>query len=123
MLFNDYKREVTNDAIWAIEQGDYDYCKDVCQAIDEMWTDDSITGNGSGSYTFNTWKAQQNVEELIWDESFIWELDAICQDLGELVKQGAETVDVTARCLALSYAIDEIIEAWEEHNNKEEKAS
>ena len=79
-----------------------------------MWTDDAITVNGSGSYTFSTYQAQQNVGELIFDEDFIDELDACCIDLGDLLKEGAEAVDVTARCLALSYAHEAITEALED---------
>lgn len=28
---------------------------------DTLWTDDSVTGNGSGSYTFSTWLAEENL--------------------------------------------------------------
>lgn len=28
---------------------------------DELWTVDSVTGNASGSYTFNTWEAEENL--------------------------------------------------------------
>lgn len=28
---------------------------------DNLWVNDSVTGNGSGSYTFNTWKAEENL--------------------------------------------------------------
>ena len=27
---------------------------------DILWIEDSITGNASGSYTFNTWQAEEN---------------------------------------------------------------
>ena len=28
---------------------------------DEMWTADEVTGNGSGSYTFSRWQAEENL--------------------------------------------------------------
>ena len=28
---------------------------------DELFIADSVTGNGSGSYTFNTWEAEENI--------------------------------------------------------------
>lgn len=28
---------------------------------DALWCEDSVTGNGSGSYTFSTWKAEENL--------------------------------------------------------------
>ena len=33
---------------------------------DELWTVDSVTGNASGSYTFNTWEAEENLAHN-WD--------------------------------------------------------
>lgn len=33
---------------------------------DELWTADSVTGNGSGSYTFSTWKAEEYLAHN-WD--------------------------------------------------------
>lgn len=33
---------------------------------DDLWADDSVTGNGSGSYTFSTWKAEENLTHN-WD--------------------------------------------------------
>jgi len=29
------------------------------QLFDDMWVNDSVTGNGSGSYTFNRYKAEE----------------------------------------------------------------
>lgn len=102
MTFQDYVSEVTKDACEAIDNGYYDYVNDADDLTDEMWCDDSITGNGSGSYTFSTWKAQQNVSGVIWDEEFIDELSDMDIDLCSLMKDGAEAVDVTARCIALT---------------------
>ena len=31
------------------------------QLFDDMWVNDSVTGNASGSYTFNTYKAEENI--------------------------------------------------------------
>lgn len=114
MLFMDYIDAVTTDAVDAVERGDYDTYTDIDDVIDAMWVDDGITGNGSGSYTFNAYKAQENVSDLIWDDQFIDELDGMCIDLADLLRDGAESVDVTARCLALSYARDEVEGAWDE---------
>lgn len=121
MTFQDYVNEVIKDACEAIDDGVYDYVNDADDLTDEMWCDDSITGNGSGSYTFNTWKAQQNVSDVIWDEEFLNELDDMCVDLGSLMKDGAEAVDVTARCVALTgEAAQSIIDHF---NMRKDKAS
>ena len=74
---------------------------------DHLWTVDSVTGNGSGSYTFNTWKAEENL-------CHNWDLLAEALDeLGsktDILKQGAEALDVTIRCYLLGQAIADELE-------------
>lgn len=81
-------------------------------ANDELWVDDSVTGNASGSYTFSTWEAEENLchnmDEL--EEA----CDEFGQDIGEAVKNGAEYCDVTIRCYLLSQAISAAIDELEE---------
>ena len=81
-------------------------------AYDELWVDDSVTGNGSGSYTFSTWKAEENLchnmDELEDACNEFW------QDIGKAVKQGAEYCDVTIRCYLLGQAISAALDELEE---------
>ena len=42
----------------------------------------------------------------------------MCVEIGELLKQGAEALDVTARCLALGYVSEEIRQAFEEYRDE-----
>ena len=81
-------------------------------ANDELWINDSVTGNASGSYTFSTWQAEENLCHNM-DE-----LEDACnefgQDIGEAVKQGAEYCDVTIRCYLLGQAISAAIDELEE---------
>ena len=81
-------------------------------ANDWLWTADEVTGNASGSYTFSTWKAEENICHNM-DE-----LEEACnefgQDIGEAVKQGAEYCDVTIRCYLLGQAISAAIDELEE---------
>ena len=110
MLFKDYINEVENDAAeWIDENRDYiDPHEDM---VDALWTEDSVTGNGSGSYTFSTARAWDNIagtgysDCLLFDEEFISELEGIGLSIGEMLARGPESIDVTARCLAL-YRID-----------------
>ena len=81
-------------------------------ANDWLWTADEVTGNGSGSYTFSTWQAEENLCHNM-DE-----LEEACnefgQDIGEAVKQGAEYCDVTIRCYLLGQAISTALDELEE---------
>jgi hypothetical protein len=82
------------------------------KANDELWTDDSVTGNGSGSYTFSTWQAEENLSHNM--DELEEACDAFGQDMGEAVKQGAEYCDVTIRCYLLGQAISAAIDELEE---------
>ena len=112
-----YLENVTADAKQAILENlkywdfsDRDELEEV--ANDELWCDDAVTGNGSGSYTFSTWKAEENLchnmDEL--EEA----CDEFGQDIGEAVKLGAEYCDVTIRCYLLPQAISDAIDELEE---------
>lgn len=86
---------------------------------DELWIDDQVTGNVSGSYTFNTWKAEEN---LCHNMSLLEEAcDEFGQDVGEAVKRGAEYCDVTIRCYLLAGAISEAIDELEAEGYFEEE--
>lgn len=67
---------------------------------DALFTDDSVTGNGSDSYAFNVAEAAESACGLVFDDEFIAETGAAGYGL-ELFAEGPETVDVVARCLAL----------------------
>ena len=112
-----YLKEVTNDAKAAIlenmDMWEWHNREELEEnANDWLWTADEVTGNASGSYTFNTWKAEENLCHNM-DE-----LEEACnefgQDIGEAVKQGAEFCDVTIRCYLLSQAISAAIDELEE---------
>lgn len=83
---------------------------------DKLWTIDSVTGNGSGSYTFSAWEAEENL-------CGNWELLAeAMEEFGcaiDKLKEGPEWADVTIRCYLLSQAIEEVVPAmWDEaHEN------
>lgn len=88
--------------------GEYDL-HDACEAVfDEAFVDDDVTGNASGSCTFDRDLAVRHVSDLIWDDDFLKALDEAEEDLGKLVAKGPEAVDVVARCLALYEAGDAI---------------
>lgn len=79
---------------------------------DELWTVDSVTGNASGSYTFNTWEAEENLAHN-WD-LLAEALDEFGQDGADVLRQGAEAMDVTIRCYLLGQAIAEALDELEE---------
>jgi hypothetical protein len=85
---------------------------------DDMWTADSVTGNGSGSYTFNTWRAEEYLAHN-WD-ILAEALAEFCCDDCNPIKKGAEWCDVTIRCYLLGQAINEALDSLEEERDEYE---
>ena len=81
-------------------------------ANDWLWTADEVTGNASGSYTFNTWQAEENLCHNM--DELEDACDEFGQDIGEAVKHGAEYCDVTIRCYLLGQAISAALDELEE---------
>lgn len=112
-----YLEQVTSDAKEAIleymDKWDFND-RDELEGIanDILWTDDSVTGNASGSYYFNVWKAEEAICHN-WDllEEAI---DEFGDDTDILLKQGAEACDVTIRCYLLVQAIGAALDELEE---------
>lgn len=117
-----YLEQVTADAKEAIlenmEYWNFDDREELEQvANDELWADDSVTGNASGSYYCNAWKAE---EALCHNFDLLVEAcEEFGQDIGDAVKQGLEACDVTIRCYLLGQAIAAALDELEE----EEKIS
>ena len=82
---------------------------------DMLWVEDTITGNASGSYTFSTYQAEEN---LVGNFNLLKEAieEFGCNGI-DILEKGAEWCDVTIRCYllgeALQTALDEIEEKGE----------
>lgn len=79
---------------------------------DELWISDSVTGNASGSYYCNAYKAE---------EALCHNWDLLSEALAEFcceenpIEKGAEWCDVTIRCYLLSQAIAEALDDMEDN--------
>lgn len=112
-----YLEAVTADVVEYIKNeinlADYDSREELEEALnDELWTADSVTGNASGSYYCNAWKAEEALAHN-WD-LLAEALTEFGQDGTNVLKQGAEAMDVTIRCYLLGQAIAEALEELEE---------
>ena len=81
---------------------------------DDLWIDDAVTGNASGSYTFSSYKARCYVLEDI--ETVIEAVREFCcgMDAAEILQkvfnEEWEYFDVTARCYVLGQAIENALD-------------
>lgn len=78
-----------------------------------LWICDSVTGNASGSYFCNTWKAEECLAHN-WDE-----IETVAAEFGieptisDGYEHGAEWWDVSIRCFYLGQAIAEVLDEYE----------
>lgn len=116
----DYRTETKeNIRQWMEENKDYIDYNDFTDADDfgqylndNLWTADDVTGNASGSYYCNSYKAKEMVLEDM--DTVRDALEEFCVDaatIGEkFLDEDWEWLDVTARCFVLSECISEYIE-------------
>lgn len=112
----DYEYEVKNDCIDTIkdriEQGyikpgmTYDEVYD--KLYEDFFVSDRVTGNASGSYTFNSFKAAHYIS------SNLWLLKEALEEFGESFNlddlDSPEGLDVTIRCHMLGQVLADAIE-------------
>lgn len=108
-----YREAIKNDVINYIKENginlaDYEDREEMESSLnDDLFLEDSVTGNASGSYTFSTWKAEENLCHN-WDL-----LEEAFNEFGyDIVKlgEGAETADVIIRCYLLGECIAEALD-------------
>lgn len=116
MFKYNYHFAVKQDVLSYIEENinfsDFGTLEELEQHLnDELWTVDSVTGNASGSYYCNAWRAEEAIAHN-WDL-----LEEALQEFGglsEAISKGAEWCDVSIRCYLLGECIAAALEEIEE---------
>lgn len=127
----DYREAVKSDVLEYIKNEinfeEFDSLEELEQHLnDELWTVDSVTGNASGSYTFNRVEARENVIDnidILWEA--VGEFGTSTEDIGnDFLNEEWEYFDVTIRCYLLgeciAAALEEIEDEFEEAHQSEE---
>ena len=123
----DYLSAVESDVREYIENNvnfhDYSDLDEMKEDLNEkLFVEDSVTGNASGSYTFNTWKAE---EYLCHNLDLLAEANEEFGGSSDILSDGAEACDVTIRCYLLSQAIENVApdmwQDWEDSQEESEK--
>ena len=104
-IFDNYTKEEIKENLEDREQFEQTLC-------DDLFVSDSVTGNASGSYYCNSYKASEALNGN-WDllREALYEFG--CEDVNPIEK-GEEWCDVTIRCYLLSQAISEALDEIEE---------
>lgn len=83
-------------------------------AEDSLWINDSVTGNASGSYTFNRWKAEEYVTDNIKLAIEAFQEFGQLQEFGNMIENESwESIDVTIRCYLLPQVISAVLDEAE----------
>ena len=113
----DYREAMKDDIVQYIEENinldEYEDNEELYETLDEdLWVADSVTGNGSGSYTFNREEAKKYVvDNMDLVGEMIEEFDIDTKTIGEKFKeQDWEYFDVSIRCYLLGQVLDEVLE-------------
>ena len=118
-----YYEAVADDVREYIENEiDLDNWRGDRDGLEQQLNDDlfvsGVTGNDSGSYYCNSWKAE---EAICHNLDLLGEaISEFGDDAENLLKNGAEAADVTIRCYVLGSAISEVLDELEENGEFEE---
>lgn len=107
---------------FAFRYSDVDSIEELQERLqDDLFTEDSVTGNASGSYTCNRWEAQEYVLDNM--NECIEALKEFCIDAETIAEaflsEDWEYFDVTIRCYLLGEVLSDVMddmkdefEAW-----------
>lgn len=121
----DYLSAVESDVREYIENNvnfhDYSDLDEMKEDLNQkLFVADSVTGNASGSYTFNTWKAE---EYLCHNLDLLAEANEEFGGSSDILSDGAEMCDVTIRCYLLGQAIENVApDMWQDWEDSQEES-
>ena len=104
---NEFSKEEITERL-RTEDGKEEFAE---KLYDDLWVEDSVTGNASGSYTNNAKEAYENIKD---------NLDLLAEALSEFgedlsiknLRDKAEWCDVTIRCYLLNGAVNDVLEEF-----------
>ena len=114
---NYVNNEMIEDIPTMIENGDFQDADDIREYLnDELWCCDQVTGNASGSYTFDREAAKEYVlNDIDTVREALEEFGTSADDIADhFLHEDWEWFDVTARCYILGQAIEEYLDENEE---------
>ena len=112
---DDIRNYLDNDFDWdTVRENEMDADELKEQLNDDLWINDSVTGNASGSYTFNSYKAGEYVKENIdlcreMVNEFCIDADTVAE---KFLDEDWEYFDVSIRCYLLNQCIDEVVDEY-----------
>lgn len=119
----DYREAMLEDVLDYLRDNynaqDVENYEDLKESLnDDLWVKDSVTGNGSGSYTFCSATAREYLagNEEIFEEAaktFCIEAKTMAEHLFDY-----EWLDVTIRCYLLNEIVNKAVDQWVKENEE-----
>lgn len=112
---DDIREYLDNDFDWnTVKENEMDADELKEQLNDDLWINDSVTGNASGSYTFNSYKAKEYVSDnMDVCREMINEFCIDAETVAEhFINEDWEYFDVSIRCYLLYSCIDEVVDEY-----------
>ena len=112
----DVKEYIINNSELSIDDLIYNRSELEEKLNEDLWAYDGVTGNASGSYTFNSYKAKEYVlDNMDLLEKMCNEFCVDAETIGKKFLDCAwEWMDVSIRCYLLGQAISEVLDDIEE---------
>lgn len=118
MYFSDYIDQTRQNVLDAFANNPELTDRDESDILDILITDDSVTGNGSGSYTCDAQEARENIVDCIFESDPMSRLEDIGHTLTTIANNGPEGLDVLFRCQALEMLdMEELVEEFKAQNS------
>ena len=119
----DYREAMLEDVLDYLRDNynaqDVENYEDLKESLnDDLWVEDSVTGNGSGSYTFCSATAREYLagNEEVFEEA----AKAFCIEAKTIVEHlfDYEWLDVTIRCYLLNEIVNKAVDQWMKENEE-----
>ena len=120
MASYDYRKAMYDDIKEYIDENinvdDFEDGQELYEQLnDDLWIEDSVTGNGSGSYTFDRAKAKEYVQGDPEAQGYIKDM---CDEFGidgatigeKFLDEDWEYFDVSIRCYLLGQVLGEVLD-------------
>lgn len=118
MYFSDYIDQTRQNVLDAFANNPELADRDESDILDILIDDDSVTGNGSGSYTCDAQEARENIIGCMFESDPMSRLEDSGFTLTSIANNGPEGLDVLFRCKALeTLDMEELVEEFKSQNS------
>jgi len=103
MTYKEYIKVTGDNCVKVISELTMDHLSDLERLKVLLWKDDRITGVVSGHCASRDVSAAECIKDVLFDKEFLQDFNANELNMQTMMQRGAEAIDITARCLALTH--------------------